>query len=174
MITTSPKHFARHFGTTVPGTWRRLTTADVIKLTELGLIMRYGYYSPSQDVETIRRIMAYEKWRVETRHNEDSVAVPNEKSRTCKSCGQPLPAPPPDKRGRHREYCSDCQSSRSKERSRKWRLTGYVVGRGGFLNKLQFLCRSEVRIPRARADTHWCTHGMAITPISTWEHQLLF
>ena len=39
----------------------------------------------------------------------------------CKGCGKVLTLPPEDKRGRRREYCIDCESTRGKERVRRHR-----------------------------------------------------
>ena len=120
-ITASPKHFAQHFNEKVPGAWRKLTIADVFKLTELGLVKRHGYYSPSQDLETVRAILAYEEWR---QRQKEPTPIPEAQSkapRLCKGCGQPLPPAPEGKHGRPRAYCDTCEPMRVRLRYRKWR-----------------------------------------------------
>ncbi|MFC1950596.1 hypothetical protein ACFLWD_02915 [Chloroflexota bacterium] len=50
-LTTNSKHFTRQFNALVPEAPSKLTSQDVMKLTELGFIKRYEYYWPSQDRE---------------------------------------------------------------------------------------------------------------------------
>ena len=114
-ITASPKQFAQRFNVKVPGAWRQLTVADVLELTELGLIKRHNYYSSSADMETVRAILAYEEWRQRQKEPTQISDAP----RLCKSCGQPVPLEV--RKGRPREYCPTCESSRAAERHRRWR-----------------------------------------------------
>jgi hypothetical protein len=119
MFITNPKVFAEWFNEKYPSTYYRITPEDINEMTACGLIHCYGYYSESKDGETVRDVLQYEQMR-EKRIGRDDAKVVNSQP-TCKGCGQPLPAPPPEKKGRHGEYCVECQSSRSRERYRKWR-----------------------------------------------------
>ena len=105
-----PNRFAEWFNEKVPGAYRKLTTQDAQDLAEVGLIGKYGYYGRS-DIETARAVLQYEQLREQRSQQENKV-------RTCKRCGQPLPAE--CGRGRPREYCDGCESTRSRERWRKW------------------------------------------------------
>ena len=117
MITSNPYKFAEWFNYKYPGAYRQLTFEDVKHLTDCGLIPRYGYYSGSIDGELIRRIVQYEQLRENRSANQDK----EKKLLICKSCGQPLVPNPESKPGRPKEYCSECESFRNKERQRKAR-----------------------------------------------------
>ena len=119
MFINSPKEFADWFNKKYPGAYRPITAVDVRNLTECGLIGRYRSYSPFQDGETIRGILQYEQLRQKESTQEstvDKLELPK-----CKMCDYILPPEPEDKKGRPREYCTSCESSRNRERYRKWR-----------------------------------------------------
>lgn len=117
-LITSPEKFADYFNRKVPGAYRHITNKDVRLLTDCGLLRRHNYYSRS-DLETVRAILQYEQRR------ERIAQKPPVGERTeppvCKLCGEPLPPQPEGKKGRPREYCISCESSRSRERNRKLR-----------------------------------------------------
>ena len=118
-MTSNPEKFATWFNMKFPGAYRSITKDDIIDLTECGLIHRYGHFSLSQDLETIRAILQYEKlWekRSERESAEDKLEPPK-----CKKCKQPLPPKFEGKKGRPKEYCHSCESSRNAERYRSWR-----------------------------------------------------
>ena len=119
-ITASPPQFAQQFNLLVPGAPRKLTAEDVVKLTELGLVKRHGYYSPTADVETIRAIMAYEAWRAVRNTNQELHQAEGQTPQLCRLCSQPLPISELRK-GRPRAYCYRCEPSRARERYQKWR-----------------------------------------------------
>lgn len=100
------------------GAYRQITAADVRLLTECSLIGRYRYYGHI-DLQTVRCILRYEELR-EKRIQKQERGAAMEPLR-CKICGEPLPIQPEGKMGRPREYCPQCEASRSKERNRKWR-----------------------------------------------------
>jgi len=130
MFITSPEAFAEWFNEKILNACRKLTVDDVCLMTECKLISRYRFYG-HQDIETARGILQYEQMRekrserLEERGGRDEAKavtiVPN-----CKRCGQPLPAPPPGKKGRPGEYCPNCEPSRVKERQRKWLIKRQV------------------------------------------------
>ena len=119
MFITSLDKFAAWFNMKYPGAYRRITTRDVEDMTSCGLIRRYRYYSESQDGETIRAVLQYEQMREKRSAKQDT--KDRLESPSCKMCGGPLPSDPEGKRGRPREYCSDCESLRNMERHRRWR-----------------------------------------------------
>ena len=119
MFITCPNKFADWFNEKYPGISRRVTSEDINDMTDCGLIRRYGYYSESMDGEAIRAVLQYEQMR-EKRIGRGDVKAVNSQP-TCKRCNRPLPAPAPEKKGRRRGYCQQCEHSRSKERYQKWR-----------------------------------------------------
>jgi len=119
VITASPNKFSIWFNEKYTGAYRRISTEDVKDMTDCGLIHLRGYYSGSQDGETIRAVLQYEQLR-QKRIHEQAIEDKSEPLK-CKRCGQPLPYQQEAKRGRRREYCQQCESSRAKERNRKWR-----------------------------------------------------
>ena len=121
---TSPDKFATMFNSTVPETYRHITAQDIRDMTECGLIRRYGYYI-RLDLEMVMAILKYEKLR-EKRLQKPPVEDRLEPPR-CKRCRQPLPPQPEGKIGRPREYCTDCEPARSKERYRKLRSKKQAV-----------------------------------------------
>ena len=119
MFIRSPIEFADWFNKKYPGAYRPITAVDVRELTKCGLIAHYRYYSLSQDGETIRGILQYEQLR-QKKSTQESTEGKLEPPK-CKMCEKPLPPEPEDKKGRPREYCTGCESSRNRERYRKWR-----------------------------------------------------
>jgi len=121
---TNPDRFASWFNEAVPGAYRQITVEDVRDMANCGLIARYRYYL-SADIQTVRAILQYEHMRQKRIERSETKAIGYVP--VCKNCGQPLPVTPPDKKGRHKEYCSGCESSRSKERARRWRKKRLAV-----------------------------------------------
>jgi hypothetical protein len=117
VITSNPTKFAQWFNEKYPGAYRRISAGDVKDMTTCGLIFHHGYYSGSMDGELIRGIFQYEKLR-----EKQSMEQGKDKDYpTCKSCGQLLSLNEEVKLGRHKEYCSECESRRNKERQRQYR-----------------------------------------------------
>lgn len=114
---TSPRQFADWFNRVVPGVYRQMTVDDVRDMTTSGLIGRYGYYI-HLDIETVRAVLRFEQLR-QDRHKRDEIKD-DDGVVHCRRCGVAL-SKTDDKRGRPREYCPDCESSRSTMRSRKYR-----------------------------------------------------
>ena len=112
-----PNRFAEWFNRVAPGAYRQITAEDVLDMTQCGLIGRYGEYM-QLDIETVRGILRYEQLRrnrqkrADIRDSDDSIH--------CRSCGVVL-TKPDGRRGRPREYCRDCETSRSTMRGRKRR-----------------------------------------------------
>lgn len=123
-IITNPDKFTKWLKAMVPDTYRQLAIEDIRLMTSISLIKRYKYYS-RQDLETVRAILQYERLR-EKRIEKDEAKAVFDVPR-CKRCGEPLPQKPEDKKGRPKEYCASCESSRSRERNRKWRRKKQVV-----------------------------------------------
>jgi len=119
LMTTSPDKFAAQFNLLVPGACRHITAEDVRLLTACGLIGKYHCYLRT-DLEIVRAVLQYEQLREKKIEKSETKAISD--VTYCKSCGQPVPAPPPGKKGRHREYCASCESVRVRERYRKWRM----------------------------------------------------
>lgn len=90
---------------------------DIRDMTKCGLIGHYDYYGRF-DLHIVRGILQYEQMR--ERRSVKEATDNNQESPNCKTCGQPLPTQLESKKGRPREYCLNCQSSRSTERYRKW------------------------------------------------------
>lgn len=88
-------------------------------MTECGLIKKYGYYS-DEDLQTIIAILNYEQRR-DKGTQKKAQEVTMDSLRRCKLCGWPLPPEPEGKIGRLREYCSQCELLRARQRYRKWR-----------------------------------------------------
>jgi hypothetical protein len=107
----SPDKFASWFNQVVPGAHRRITAQDTRDLTAAGLIGKYGYLGRA-DFETVRGVLQYEEMR-QARLARSKVQP------ACKMCGRPL-SETHDKRGRPKEYCSDCEPFRVRERYKKW------------------------------------------------------
>lgn len=121
---TSPEKFAIWFNRSVPGAYRQITVEDARLMSQCGLIGRYQYYGQS-DLRTVIGILQYEllrEKRIEKQEKKVLAEVPR-----CKRCGEPLPPQPEDKKGRPKEYCQECEPSRTKERHRKWRSKRQTV-----------------------------------------------
>ena len=118
MLITSPRKFASLFNEKYIGANRQITVEDVICMTSCKLICRHDYYL-RDDLEIVRGVLEYEQMREQRSAQEpaDNKLEPPK----CKMCGQPLPPHHVGKRGRPLQYCQGCQSSRAKERYRKWR-----------------------------------------------------
>jgi DNA-directed RNA polymerase subunit M/transcription elongation factor TFIIS len=52
----------------------------------------------------------------------------------CRRCGVALVAKPDGKKGRPKEYCSDCEAARPRERHRKWRRKSLTRAEASILN----------------------------------------
>ena len=116
MFITSPEVFAEWFNIKVRGAYRKITADDVSLMTECKLVGIYGFYG-RQDLETVRGILQYEQLREKQPIQQDE----EKKLPTCKLCKQPLPPKPGGKPGKHKEYCSDCEPFRNKERQKHFR-----------------------------------------------------
>jgi hypothetical protein len=112
MFIISPIRFAKWFNSEVPGASREITDQDIRVMTEYELIGCYGCYG-RQDLEAVRAVLQYEQMR-EKRSRRNNAKVVNNVN-IFKRCGQPLYVPPPEKKGRHREYCQRCEHFRGKE-----------------------------------------------------------
>ncbi len=119
MEIASPEKFAVWFNDKYQDAYRKINAEDVRDMTTCGLIGRYRYYSLSQDGETVRGILQYEQVR-EKRSAQPTLEEKQEPPK-CNMCGELLPQQPEGKKGRPREYCSGCESSRNKERYRRCR-----------------------------------------------------
>jgi hypothetical protein len=117
VIASSPKKFAEWFNEKYIGVYRQIATEDVKDMTDCGLIHHRGYYSGSQDGETIKAVLQYEKLREHRSAEQEKEKNPP----PCKICGQPLPPNPEGKAGRHKEYCSGCERYRIKDRQKRLR-----------------------------------------------------
>jgi hypothetical protein len=125
MFITSPKAFAEWSNEKYPGTSCRITPEDVNDMTACGIIHRYGYYSVSMDGETVRGVLQYEQLR--QKRMKKQTAEDKSEPQKCKRCGQPLTYQQEARKGRRREYCQQCESSRVKERYQKWRRKRQVA-----------------------------------------------
>lgn len=115
-LIVKPEDFAEWFTKVVPGAFRSITTQDVRDMTTCGLIGRYGYYMHIE-IETVRAILQYEQLRLD-RQKRDEIRD-DDGSIHCRRCGVAL-TQPDGKKGRPREYCPDCESSRTTMRYQKW------------------------------------------------------
>ncbi|MFC2071687.1 hypothetical protein ACFLUU_03085 [Chloroflexota bacterium] len=129
MHRNTPEAFTSSFNQKFPGAYRLITVEDVNDMTECGLIGRYGFYlenvglserygfNRQDDYETVRGILEYEQL-CEKRSVKPTLEDKPEPPK-CKKCEHPLPFEPRDKKGRPKEYCSECESLRSRDRQRK-------------------------------------------------------
>ncbi len=108
----------------VPGAYRRITAQDIRDMTNCGLIGKYQYYGRT-DLEIVRAILLYEQLR--QKNVEKCAAKEIADIARCKRCHEPLPPQPKGKKGRPKEYCSSCESSRVRERHRRWRRKRQVA-----------------------------------------------
>lgn len=116
---SSPEKFADLFNAKVLGAYRKVNVDDIREMTTCGLIHRYDCYDTINDLQTVIGILNYEQLREKRTHQEEMELIGN--LPLCRLCGKPLPEQPEDKKGRRKEYCNACQSSRSTMRGRKWR-----------------------------------------------------
>jgi hypothetical protein len=121
---TSPNKFAEDFNEAVPGAYRRITTQDIVDMSECGLIGKYNCY-PHNDIETVRAILRYEEIRQKSIEKQPSDSISN--IRTCRLCGMILPPEPIGKYGRPKEYCPSCEPVRARKRYQKWRSRRQAV-----------------------------------------------
>lgn len=127
-LITSPNKFAYFFNAKVPGAYRKVSGDDIGLLTQCGLIGRYGFYDTTNDLQTVIGLLSYEQLRGKMTQHEKAEAICNPP--LCRLCGKPLPKQPEGKRGRPREYCPDCESSRATMRGHKWRKKMKAARRG--------------------------------------------
>lgn len=118
-LVTNPDRFATLFNMKFPDAYRRIAADDVKGMTTCELIGRYGYYHLPQDGKTVMGILQYEQLR-EKRSAKEAFDDKQEPPK-CKMCHRPLSVCSESKRGRPREYCPSCESSRSTERYHTWR-----------------------------------------------------
>ena len=111
--------FADLFNAKVPGAYRQVTADDIRLLTQCGLVGRYGFYDTRDDLQMVIGILNYEQLREKRTQQEKMEAIGDPPP--CRLCGKPLSRQPEGKKGRPREYCSDCESSRATKRYQKWR-----------------------------------------------------
>ena len=116
-LTTRPDKFATEVNARLPGAYRQITVDDVRDMVACGLIGKFDCFL-DLDLETVRAILQYEQLR-ENHQKRDEIRDKNG-SIYCRRCGVVL-TKPDGKRGRPREYCPDCESSRAIMRGRKWR-----------------------------------------------------
>jgi hypothetical protein len=115
-IIVKSEDFAEWFNKAIPGAYRSITAQDVRDMTTCGLIGCYGYYM-QLDLETVRAILQYEQLR-QNRQKRNEIRD-DDGVIHCQRCGAVLDRP--KGKGRPREYCTACESSRSTMRNRKWR-----------------------------------------------------
>ena len=116
-LIVKPEDFVAWLAKAIPGACRSIDVEDVRDMTTCGLIGKYGYYG-NLDLEMVRCILLYEQLR-QNRQNRDEIRD-SEGSVHCRRCGVVL-TKPDSRKGRPREYCPDCESSRPAMRNRKWR-----------------------------------------------------
>lgn len=116
-LIVKPEEFAVWFNRVMPGDPRQITDDDVQDMTSCGPIGKYGFYG-NLGLEMVRAILQYEQLH-QNRQKRDEIRYDDGVVR-CRRCGVVL-AKSDGKRGRPREYCTDCESSRATMRGRKWR-----------------------------------------------------
>lgn len=116
-LIVKPEDFVAWFNKAIPDAYRQVTSDDIRLLPECGLIGRYGYYI-HLDIETVRAVLQYEQLQ-QNRQKRDEIRDEDGVIH-CSRCGVAL-TKPKTKRGRPREYCPDCESSRATRRYQKWR-----------------------------------------------------
>jgi hypothetical protein len=68
-VVSDPVRFAARFNCTVPGVYRYVTGDDIRQMDHCGLIGRSGFFDHS-DLETVRGILQYERFRERITENE--------------------------------------------------------------------------------------------------------
>ena len=106
--------FAKWFNVRCPGAYRKITGEDVRDLVACGLIHRYGHYSRVEDGKIILAILQYEHLREHRSDTEDK----EKNFPICKRCGQLFTQKLGSKNGRPKEYCTDCEGPRNRERQK--------------------------------------------------------
>ena len=121
VLITGVKEFVDNFTQTFPGAPRPIDEADVLKLSELGLIKTHGCFS-RDDYNTVLSVLKYEQCMTGVpTHIEPVIKLSADRQRSCKLCAATLPNHAPDGVGRPKEYCGECQRLRSRDRNRRWR-----------------------------------------------------
>ena len=115
-LIVKPEDFVAWFNKAIPGAFRSIGVEDVEDMTTCGLIGRYDHYI-QLDIETVRAILQYEQLR-QNRQKKDEIRD-DKGAIHCRGCGVVL-VKPDGKRGRPREYCTACESSRASMRYQKW------------------------------------------------------
>ena len=115
-LITNPEKFAAEVNARLLGAHRQITVDDVRDMTTCGLIGKYGFYG-HLELEMVRCVLLYEQLQ-QNRQKKDEIRDKNG-SIHCRGCGVALDKPG-GKRGRPREYCTDCESSRATMRYQKW------------------------------------------------------
>ena len=116
-LTTRPDKFAAEVNAKLPGAHRQISADDVRDMVACGLIGKFNWFL-NLDLETVRAILQYEQLQ-QNCQKSDEIRDKNG-SIHCRGCGVVL-AKPEGKKGRPREYCPGCESSRSTRRYQKWR-----------------------------------------------------
>ena len=124
MPIVSPDKFAAEFNSAVPGAYRKVDADDVRDMAECDLIGKYGYYG-HVDIQLVRAILLYEQLR-QNRQKKDEIRD-SDGAIHCRRCGAVLAAKPDGERGRPKEYCTNCESYRGRERYKKWRRRQVAV-----------------------------------------------
>ncbi|MFC1910486.1 hypothetical protein ACFLXC_04275 [Chloroflexota bacterium] len=120
----SPDRFAESFNSAYIGAYRKIDAEDVRDMTACRLIGRYGQYYYS-DLETVRATLQYEQLRL-NRQKRNEIRD-SDGSIHCRRCGKLLPTKENTDRGRPKEYCTECEPFRLRERNRKWRSKQAVL-----------------------------------------------
>ena len=117
MFIRGAEEFVVWFNMKHPGAPRPITVVDVENLKACELIHRHGLYLTSEDGKTVMGVLKYaQMMERRTAQEANDEAEPKK----CKMCGEPLPSKAQAKKGRPKQYCLACQSSRAAERYRKW------------------------------------------------------
>ena len=124
----NPKMFAAEFNQKIPHAHRKVDAGDIQLMTDCGLIARYGHYL-RDDLQTVMAVLKYEHLQ-QNRLKRDAIRD-SDGAIHCRLCGVLLEAERNGLRGRPKEYCQNCEASRSKDRQRKWRKKKQVVHVGG-------------------------------------------
>ena len=116
-LTTRPDRFADEVNANLLGAHRQITVVDVRDMVTCGLIGKFDCFL-NLDIETVRAVLQYELL-CQNRQKRDEIKD-SEGMMHCRGCGAAL-GEPDGKRGRPKEYCDACESSRPTMRGRKWR-----------------------------------------------------
>ena len=116
-LTTRPEKFAAEVNARLLGAHRQIRVDDVRDMVNCGLIGKFDCFL-DLDIETVRAILQYEQL-LQARQKRDEIKDEDGVIH-CRGCDSALPEPE-GKKGRPREYCTDCESARATMRGRKWR-----------------------------------------------------